>query len=70
MLDYAGFRDGVHLHSDPWISFCCLEVVHLTHTPRFGLGSNGNIFLIVLPQVGKQVGITSGSHPVGGFLRA
>ena len=64
MLDNTGFRDRVHLHSGPGVVSYCLEVVHLAHTSRFWLRSNGDIFLIVLSEVGKQDGISSGSHPV------
>ena len=64
MLDNTGLRDGVHLHCGPWVGVCCFELVHLAHTPRFWFGSNGDIFLIVLPDVGGQVGVTSRSQPV------
>ena len=68
MMDNTGLRDGVHLHSSPWIRVCCFKVVHLAHTPRFWLGSNGSILLIALPHVGIQVYITSCSQLVGSSL--
>ena len=44
MLDNAGFRDGVHLNSGPWIGFCCLKWCILPILLGFGLGAIGTYF--------------------------